>query len=396
MNLYDNRGSVNGSALEDSVSVQILDTGKVLWGSYSSWEGPLYWGSIQMAPATKDAPFSAKLMSVLGATESGSGRFDAVNCYDRCILTVGIVQWCEAAPQCSVSDMLTLCDDADHDKLDAYLEHIAEGLTIVKDGHGVGRLQLGGVGGAPLQRIDNTAAQRGLFLGGSTGLKGQWTAPQIAAAKKVCAVMASLWQEPEFQAAQLSFTVPKLIEVYGRSFGSGPRHMFDEGFSTEGFAGAMRAIYISYSANLPTVAASIFNRIFPAGLTGDDENDCLNLTKALALSSGVGIWPRRYEMIRPTVEALFGVDLPDHTSDLSAWKEQFDPDALAALPDTKAIQAALIKLGYDLGPTGADGSFGQKSRSALMAFQKSSNLAADGTPGPATLKALYLATKDLP
>jgi hypothetical protein len=365
------------------MTVSILDPSKVSWGSYSSWEGPVYWGAIKLAPATKDDDFKMKLMSVLGATEGG--HYDAVNMYDRCILTVGIVQWCEAAPQCSVSDMLTLCADANNEKLDAYLDHIAEGLAIVKDGKGVGRLVLNG------QRIDNTAAQRGLFLGGSTGLKGQWTAPQIASAKKVCAVMASLWQEPEFQVAQLSFTVPKLIEVYGRSFGSGPRHMFDEGFSTEGFAGAMRAIYISYSANLPAVAASLFNRTFPNGLTGNDEVDCINMSKAMALNSGVGIWPRRYEMIRPTVEALFGVDLPDHTSDLSAWKAHYEPGALAAFPDTASIQKALIKLGYDLGPRGADGVFGQKSRAALMAFQKSKGLTVDGVPGPNTFKALYLA-----
>jgi hypothetical protein len=360
--------------------MEIIDSSKVSWGSYSSWEGPVYWGTIPYGPVTKNDTFAKKLMGVLSSTEGG--HYDACNLYDRCILTVGIVQWCEAAPQCSVSDMLTLCDEADHDKLDEYLEHIAEGLTIVKDDHGVGRLQLGA------QRIDNTSAQRGLFLGGSTGLKGQWTAPQIATAKKVCAVMASIWQEPEFQAAQLNFTVPKLIEVYGRSFGSGPRHMFDEGFSTEGFAGAMRAIYISYSANLPAVAANIFNRVFPNGLSGNDEADCIAMSKAMATTSGVGIWPRRYEMIRPTVEALFGVDLPDHTSDLSAWKADFDPGALVAFPDTKSIQEALLKLGYDLGPSGADGVFGKASRAALMAFQKSKGLTADGVPGPNTFKAL--------
>ena len=131
--------------------------------------------------------------------------------------------------------------------------------------------------------------------------------------------------------------------------------------------------------------------MFPSGLTGDDEADCIAMSKAMALNSGVGIWPRRYEMIRPTVEALFGVDLPDHTSDLSAWQAHYEPGALAAFPDTASIQKALLKLGYDLGPRGADGVFGQKSRSAVMAFQKSSNLTADGVPGPDTLKALALA-----
>ena len=50
------------------------------------------------------------------------------------------------------------------------------------------------------------------------------------------------------------------------------------------------------------------------------------------------------------------------------------------------IQEALRRAGYDPGP--ADGKWGQKTKSALMAFQKDNGLKADGAVGPKTLEKL--------
>ena len=47
-------------------------------------------------------------------------------------------------------------------------------------------------------------------------------------------------------------------------------------------------------------------------------------------------------------------------------------------------QGALIKLGYDLGPSGADGVWGFKSRRALECFQIQHHLTVDGVWGPHT------------
>lgn len=59
--------------------------------------------------------------------------------------------------------------------------------------------------------------------------------------------------------------------------------------------------------------------------------------------------------------------------------------------DTTAIQRALIALGYDLGPSGADGVAGPKTRLAVTIFQRGRGLAADGIAGPLTIKALQAA-----
>lgn len=50
--------------------------------------------------------------------------------------------------------------------------------------------------------------------------------------------------------------------------------------------------------------------------------------------------------------------------------------------DVKELQTELIKMGYDLGSCGADGDFGNKTNSAVRAFQKKYGLTVDGEFGP--------------
>ena len=52
------------------------------------------------------------------------------------------------------------------------------------------------------------------------------------------------------------------------------------------------------------------------------------------------------------------------------------------------LQTKLIQMGYDVGNTGADGSFGDKTRAAVIAFQKDRGLTADGVVGEKTWAAL--------
>jgi len=61
-------------------------------------------------------------------------------------------------------------------------------------------------------------------------------------------------------------------------------------------------------------------------------------------------------------------------------------------PAVKDLQQKLKKLGFD--PKGVDGKFGPGTRAAVIAFQKSKKLKADGLVGPATLSALKSAGSD--
>lgn len=60
----------------------------------------------------------------------------------------------------------------------------------------------------------------------------------------------------------------------------------------------------------------------------------------------------------------------------------------------KALQEALIKLGYELSDYGADGEFGSETKEALMDFQKDEGLEIDGEYGEKSHAALMDALSD--
>ena len=57
-------------------------------------------------------------------------------------------------------------------------------------------------------------------------------------------------------------------------------------------------------------------------------------------------------------------------------------------PEVTSLQRKLKDLGFD--PNGVDGHFGAGTRDAVIAFQQSKGLQADGIAGPATIAALQL------
>jgi putative chitinase len=59
-------------------------------------------------------------------------------------------------------------------------------------------------------------------------------------------------------------------------------------------------------------------------------------------------------------------------------------------PDVKDLQQKLKALGFD--PNGTDGNFGPGTKAAVIAFQQSQGLQADGMAGPATIAALQAAS----
>lgn len=63
--------------------------------------------------------------------------------------------------------------------------------------------------------------------------------------------------------------------------------------------------------------------------------------------------------------------------------------------DVKALQEALIKLGYDLGKWGADGEFGDATELAVVAFQRDHDLEKDGEYGEKSHAAMVKALAEL-
>lgn len=56
--------------------------------------------------------------------------------------------------------------------------------------------------------------------------------------------------------------------------------------------------------------------------------------------------------------------------------------------DVKEMQEILIRNGYNVGSTGADGIFGKNTKAAVIGFQKANGLTADGICGPRTWEKL--------
>lgn len=340
---------------------------RIGWGEYGIYEGPWFKGSIPFELTCDKPEFLDKVLAVITATEGGA--YDAINMYDRCVLTVGVIQWGEACANRAVSRMLGVCHEIDPDLLQAHLNEA--GLSMRASGNS-----------GWLVTRNGRADMHYVFMDGSSGLRGQWSDRQEQHARTVAAVMAGIWRVPAFREAQLRFTRPKLLD-FARPFGAGPASLFVPGFPEAGWEGALRAGYLSFAANLPAVAS---RRVTAKTLSDDPREACIDLLRRLTFEPKVAIYPHRYNMIRPVLETEFGVDLPDFAEELRHWRAEIGDTVVKG--DVRSIQNALSDLGFDLGPHGVDGRFGQKTRLAVQRFQRSQGLDTDGIVGPKTLAAL--------
>lgn len=365
---------------------QALDIG---WGKYLAWEGPFFRGTASFTLG-KTYTEDDRTLAVITATEGG--HFDAINMYDRCILSSGLIQWCEAG-QFSVSDMLGSVLEKDSSAVSPVTKYAESvGVDFKKNARGRWRFFFRDGRG----EVDRTDEQTQLFLLRSSGLKGTWDDASKEQAKGWAAAVATTFQNQVAQKAQVSFTTPKLMGfvtqqakdvLWGEDRGPAAPGSGD-------WTAATRAAYLSFAANLPSTASkSLLAHVAKAGVRSPTREWTVGLLKALTFLPGIAIYPARYDAIRPVLEKLYGVDLPDFAEELKLQQDSFTttaPDSPTKGMDTVAeIQAALIKLGYDLGPAGADGKYGQKTKMAVMNFQGVHGLQVDGVVGPKTRSALY-------
>ena len=353
------------------------------WSSYREYEGPFFRGStkIQLSPNPSEAE---KFLHVILATESG-GHVDAINMYDRCILTAGLIQWCEGG-QYSVSDMLGHIVSQSGLMPEPFWSWL-DGKASFKRNE-KGRWRFWTVQG----EVDTIEEQKRLFLLRSNGLKGSWDAESREYAKGWAAAVANTLALPEAHAPQVAFTSARLMGFVMPE----AKSIFwpDDRISstTAAWRGATQAAYLSFAANLPAVANNHLKKALANTTAPKWSPDwCITILKQLTFGPQIAIYPARYNAIRPVIERLYGVDLPDFAADLQKWEAQMGIDPrhdAPAFTSVKDIQGELIAEGYDLGPTGADGKYGPKTREAILTFQGLHGLVVDGIVGPKTRKAL--------
>lgn len=336
----------------------------ISWGKYKSFEGPFYRGKHRFKMVPDDASLgdepdrNDKIMAVITATEGG--RYDAYNGYDTCICTSGVIQWCERG-QYSVSDMLGRV--VEHDRqLISPVDEVADegGLTFKRNRRGRWRFFFLDARG----EVDRTDEQRQMFLLSSTGKRGTWDDESRAYAKRWAAAISTVWEDEIAQQIQKEYTARRL---FGFALPAA-RQVLDQAPETP-VGKAFVATYLSFAANNPTWANRHLQKALDENGSPWNINWLTGVLKELTFGPRVTIYPHRYKAIRPVLERLYGVDLPDMVDELKQW-ENDQPHRF--FYDTKEIQEALLTLGYDLGPWGADGVYGNKTIEAVLSFEQMS------------------------
>lgn len=356
--------------------VSVNDIG---WGSYREFEGPLFWGRQRHRVRDRGAPVEsdrADIISVLATTEGGT--YDAYNGYDKCLCTSGLIQWCDRAPMFLVTKLLGILANEDP-ALVAPISNFVHlnGHAFMPSALGTWRFHQrdGGL-------VDSVEKQRQLYFGGASGLKGEWTEAQKAHARAWAAAVSSVWQNERARQLQLEYTS---IRLFGFAMPAARRVLDKAEASGSPVAKAFIAAYLSFAGNNPSRAdISLFKVTERLGVVFTDVW-LVEVLKSLTFSSGVAIYPHRYNKIRPVLEALYEVDLPDFSSELEPWlkKHRFKGELT-----TSALQRALMHLGYDLGPKGDDGVFGKKTKAALVSFETDAGVPEafrDGVPDQYTI-----------
>lgn len=305
----------------------------IKWGSYQTFEGPYFPGrwkyTLPIEPTQQH-----RLMSVITATEGGT--YDAVNMYDVCVMTVGIVQWCDKFHL--VSKMLGYI--ADHGGIELItkpLENVlrSSGATFKKNRNGQWRFYIGAT------ECSTVAHLQQLYFKGSTGRKGEWTPVQRSHAIDWALAMANIWNDERARELQVTYTADRVSTF---AMQDGKRIILNQE-SWDGYIGAMKAIYISYAANNPKVA-NLQIKI------GDEQSTSpkfsrawvIELTRQLVFGSGIEIWPERYDKIRPVIEKLYGVSLPIDHQALSVWKDMvpMQPPVISEPEPTEEAQPVRV------------------------------------------------------
>lgn len=298
-----------------------ININEVGWGSYGQYEGPLTFGK-RKVKKIEDITFGNKpdeldkYVYVVCQTEGAA--FDAVNFYDRCICTVGLIQFCDVHPNYFVANMLG--DVAKECGLDFVVNTLKPALDLVNAGFGkntTGKYRFHIYDNGSKIEVNSAFLQNKLYFGGSTGLKGQWAAEQKKIAKIWVSCLTAIWDNEKARKVQIKYTKDKIMTF---AFGDGKKALWSSE-PTSDTGKALRAVYISYAANLPAVASRIVaSTAVNSKFAKWSDEWCKEIAYALVFTSNVNIWPERYNKIMPAVKEQFGGNLPLTKEELFNWK----------------------------------------------------------------------------
>jgi hypothetical protein len=361
----------------------MVDVAEIKWGKYQEFEGPVYYGKHKYV-LPESASEGEEQLLVLTTTEGGT--YDAYNGYDVCISTSGLIQWCDKAPYFLVCKLLGYVADRNVGLLKPLVSLAQEtGYTFKKNAKNEWRWFGEG------HEVSTQEQQRDMVFAGATGKKDSFNATQVLHAKKWAAALSTVWENPEAQRYQREYTIPRLN---GFQTSSAQKVVQASRDNDSPYAKTFRAAFTSFAANNPAKTSQAVDDVVRKMGVRFDKAWVLESLRSMTFSPNIAIYPHRYDKIRPVLEKLYGVDLPDFAKELEGWRSVND---FRYKYTPKGIQLALLALGYDIGTAGADGIFGKRTKDALRAFEKSSSLVPasrqDGEPDEFTVPALADALK---
>jgi hypothetical protein len=349
----------------------------IKWGSYGKYEGPFYRGKFPYKPPAEPTE-NEKVLAIVAATE---GRTDAINMYDGQVMSSGPIQVVERA-QYSVSAMLGAVREKTADHVDKCLEPALRlsNAYFARNARQRWRFFFRDDRG----EVDREDEQRELMHLDSNGQKGTWEADDADHASLWAACVASVFEDERARAAQAEWLVPRL-----RRYAFRQSKNFIDKASELGTPESLCfvAAYLTFAINNPTRA----NKHLLIGDKGTKQKRfskgwLIEILKELTFGPHISIYPHRYDAIRAHLEKHYGVDLPDFAKELEDWRVVTLHDHFF---DTTEVQEALILLGHDLGPAGADGVYGDKTRKAVWTFEQLHKVEEpDGMMDPGTAKLL--------
>ena len=217
----------------------------IAWGSYKNYEGPFFRGTIKYTLPDQLTEAHRRLR-VLTATEGGA--YDAINMYDRCVVSVGLIQWCEGR-YFLVSKLLHAV--AEQVGPEVVINAMKPALDLCcaefrKNARGQWRFHWTDARG----EVDSLEKQQQFFLG-CNGLKGSWSATAKMRARLWASCMANVWQDPRARGVQAKYTADRMTAFLMRESRA---ILWDKSVDDSGWSGMIRAAYLSYAGNLPAVA----------------------------------------------------------------------------------------------------------------------------------------------
>lgn len=315
-------------------------------------------------------------MRVAISTEGAAA--DAFNGYDRGVYSISYIQL--LGSNGTAGRLLAFLAERDPHATSAELARWLQGRGVRLEKNGQ-MVKTGVLAGEAMA----------LALYGCNGTIGSWRPENKALAEQFALKVISRTREgraPELalqfvKENLFGFVMPRTLQAL---YGGG------QDLVGSGWRGALQALFLSFSANLPEVADqrlwAYVAKCQEQGLSTDFDDPGFVRGAARELTFGplIAIYPERYDKIRPEVERLYGVDLPDSAALLDSYTRAERPTLKYV--GVREIQQMLLRLGYNLGPGGADGSYGSKTREAVILFQARRGLVADGKAGAKTVAAL--------